>query len=297
MKTGFRLIFVFLVSIGVSNCGSYNKTPNRKMMKYSELSAPQAYTAAPQKESASDAFTPLNQSSVRARMVIKTADLRIEIQKYEESLSRIQQITGKYGGYIVTTRVQSDETDKKNGTVVIRIPSEQFQSVLQEIHKLAKKVEIEDVRGNDITEEYYDLEARLGNKLKAEKRYQDILEEAKTAKEILEIERALTDVREEIDRLTARKRYLNDQVAMSTIEINMHEPNPFTGSGSNGFWANVKNGFQNGLNGFASVTGLMITLIIALIPAVMIIALISIPVKNYWRRIKPKKGFFKRKKS
>jgi len=297
MKTGFRLIFAFLFSMLFMNCRSPGSRPQAlKTARYSELSTPQLYSAVPDKESAPDAFKPLNQSSVRARMVIKTAEVRIEIQKYEETLSRIQQITSKYGGYVVTTRVQADETDKKNGTVVIRIPSERFQSALKEIHNLARKVEVEDIRGNDITEEYYDLEARLENKRKAEKRYQDILEEAKTAKEILEIEKALTDVREEIDRFTARKRYLNDQVAMSTIEIYMHEPNPFTGSGSNGFWANVKNGFQNGLNGFASITGFMITLIIALIPAVVIIALIAIPIKKFWRRMKPKKGFFKRKK-
>jgi hypothetical protein len=72
----------------------------------------------------------------------------------------------------------------------------------------------------------------------------------------------------------------------------MHEQDSFTGSGGTGFWVNVKNGFENGLSGFASVTGFMITLMIALIPVVLTILLMVMLIKKYWRKLKPKKGFF-----
>jgi hypothetical protein len=58
----------------------------------------------------------------------------------------------------------------------------------------------------------------------------------KTSKDILEVEQALTNVREEIERMEGRKRFLEDQVSLSTINVNLHEPYPLMASGQYGFW-------------------------------------------------------------
>lgn len=92
------------------------------------------------------------------------------------------------------------------------------------------------------------------------------MKSTKSVKDILEVEQALTNVREEIERLEGRKRYLSDQAAMSTITINLHEPYPLMAQGSGSFMAQVKRGFERGVQGFAEVTSACITFVIAGLP-------------------------------
>ncbi|MGH7602135.1 MAG: DUF4349 domain-containing protein, partial [bacterium] len=134
------------------------------------------------------------------RMLIKTAALNCEVASYDAALVQIQNIAAQYGGYVVASNMHVSIEDVKSGTVTLRIEAKNFDTALQALKQLAKKLDSESVQGNDVTEEFYDLTARLENKRKAEKRYQEILASAKTTKDILEVEQALTNVREEIER-------------------------------------------------------------------------------------------------
>jgi hypothetical protein len=238
------------------------------------------------KEAASDQFAPAPVAASRpqSRMVIKTASLNVEISNYEEALAQIQKIAAQYGGYLISSTTQTLASNVKSGNVTIRIDARNFETALQELKKLAQKVEQESVQGSDVTEEFYDLTARLENKRKAEKRYQEILASAKTTKDILEVEQALTNVREEIERLEGRKRYLEDQIALSTITINLHEPYPLMASGQYGFLAKMRRGIENGVSGFSDVLSACLTFAIAGIPVFVLLFVLIWAVKRYRRK-------------
>jgi len=240
------------------------------------------------KQMASDqaAPTPIAESRSQSRMVIKTASLNIEISNYEETLAQIQKIVAQYGGYIISSTTQTLDNNVKSGNVTIRIDAKSFEPALQELKKLAPKVEQESVQGNDVTEEFYDLTARLENKRKAEKRYQEILASAKTTKDILEVEQALTNVREEIERMEGRKRYLEDQIALSTITVNLHEPYPLMASGQYGFLAKLRRGIENGVSGFSEVLSACITFVIAGIPVFVLLFIVIWAIRRYRRKSK-----------
>lgn len=240
------------------------------------------------KEAASDQFAPapIAASRPQSRMVIKTASLNVEISNYEEALAQIQKIAAQYGGYIIASTTQTLASNVKSGNVTIRIDAKNFEAALQELKKLAQKVEQEGVQGNDVTEEFYDLTARLENKRKAEKRYQEILAAAKTTKDILEVEQALTNVREEIERMEGRKRFLEDQVALSTITVNLHEPYPLMASGQYGFLAQMRRGIENGVSGFSEVLSACITFAIAGIPIFVLLFVLIWAFRRYRRKAK-----------
>jgi hypothetical protein len=243
-----------------------------------------AYFKAP----ASDQFAPAPIAEFRpqSRMVIKTASLNVEISNYEEALAQIQKIAAQYGGYLISSTTQTLANNVKSGSVTIRIDARNFETALQELKKLAQKVEQESVQGSDVTEEFYDLTARLENKRKAEKRYQEILASAKTAKDILEVEQALTNVREEIERMEGRKRYLEDQIALSTITINLHEPYPLLASGQYGFLAKMRRGIENGIAGFSDVLSACLTLAITGIPLFVLLFVLIWVFRKYRRKSK-----------
>ncbi len=221
-----------------------------------------------------------------SRMLIKTATLNCEVAKYDEALAQIQKIAAQYGGYVVSSVTQVGDGDVKSGNVTLRIDAKSFEAALQELKKLARKIEQESVQGNDVTEEFYDLTARLENKRKAEKRYQEILASAKNTKDILEVERALTNVREEIERMAGRKRYLEDQVALSTINVNLHEPFPLVSSGQYGFLAKMRRGVELGISGFSDVLSASLTFVIAGLPIFILLFILFWFIKRYRRKSK-----------
>jgi hypothetical protein len=218
------------------------------------------------------------------RMLIKTATLNCEVAKYDEALTQIQKIAAQYGGYVVASNMQVSVEDVKSGTATLRIEAKNFDAALQALKQIAKKLDSESLQGNDVTEEFYDLTARLENKRKAERRYQEILASAKTTKDILEVELALTNVREEIERMEGRKRYLEDQIALSTISVNLHEPYPLMASGRHGFLAQMRRGVENGVSGFSEVLSACITFAIAGIPIFVLLSVLIWAVKRYRRK-------------
>jgi len=259
-------------------CGARESGAPQGLMKYADTNPALEARASGGAESPSPAGS---ESVLRAgRMVIKTADLSIQVEKYDGTLEKIQQITNRNSGYVVASSASADDAGRKSGSVTLRVPSPKFNQTLDELKKTASKVESESIQGQDVTEEFYDLAARLDNKKRAETRFQEILQSAQNAKEILEVEQALAAVREEIDRLEARKRYVQDHVAMSTITVYLPEPVPFAGSGSTGFWARMARGFQRGVNGFADVIAFLITLIIASVPVLALAAVLVLLIRK-----------------
>lgn len=212
-------------------------------------------------------------SAIRARMVIKTAELGFEVESYDDATAQIQKWMEAWNGFVSHSTTEIPYENVKSGTWILRIPSDRFETALSELKKLASKLERESIGGQDVTEEFYDLEARLQNKLLEEKQVRDILKRAGTIHDVLEVQRELSTIRETIDRFEGRKKYLIDQAGLSTITVNLHERYPVAVSASGGFWATIGNGFREGFRGFANVLSGTITFLIAGIPVFVLLGL------------------------
>ncbi len=228
-------------------------------------------------------------SEIKNRMIIKNGDLTMEIEKYDECMVKLQKVTDSLGGFISDSKMDIPYSGVKRGNIEIRVPSDKFETAMIEFKNLAKKVEVEGVKGTDVSEEFFDLEARLVNKKKAEARMQEILKAAKNVREIMEVERELTGIREDIERFEGRKRYLADQASLSTIRVTMHEPYPVSVSSSGGFWATIGDGFVHGVKGFAVILSGTIAFLIAGIPVFALIFLIVYLIVRLVKRTRRKK--------
>jgi hypothetical protein len=274
-------LLVLLFLFGCDSRESQQQTLSPALMTYSHGGSEVA-----QAISVSSDVAHGSKQQPHSRMIIKTANLSIEVAEYNETFARIQTISERSGGFVVSSGVTSHDERQKAGTVSMRVPSKKFEETLSALKKLASKIENESISGNDVTEEFYDVAARLQNKEKAEKRFQEILRAAKSVKEILEVEQALTNVREEIERLTARKRFLADQVELSTISVSMHEPYPVIALGSDGFLSKVVKGFQLGVDRFGDAVSFIVAFFIMSLPFwVVAFVLLTVGLK-YYRRYK-----------
>lgn len=168
------------------------------------------------------------------RKIIKRAsvELGVERAKFASAVGEITHIAEWSGGYIqessvwTESRVGEPGTGSEKGVMaarfVLRVPQSQFQRVLDEIKKLGE-VEREQISGQDVTEEYVDVESRIKALRVQEARLLELLSQAKSIDEILRVESELAGVRSNLESLVRRLRYLENMVALSSIEVSLRE--------------------------------------------------------------------------
>lgn len=180
--------------------------------------------------------------------IIKTGYFTFETASVSDTYNQVKKSVETQKGYI-----QNDQStksyDRLTRTLTIRIPNTGFQPV---IDSLSKKVEVFDeqrVELEDVTEEFYDIEARTKAKKELETRYLQLLSKAGNIKDMLEIERQLATIREEIEAQEGRLKYLQNRVSYSTINLTFYEINESKNAPSNSFFARIGKGLKGGFNG------------------------------------------------
>ncbi len=220
--------------------------------------------------------------AIQERKVISTATLTIEVESVRDAINKITNITLENAGFISSSSISDIGGDRKNGYLTARVPQKNFCSTIEKISELGTEKHRQ-VSGQDVTEEFIDLGARLDNLKKQEIRLQEILKIANTVKDILEIEHELERVRGEIESLTGRLNFLNQSVEMSTISINVLEPTPFTGEG----WG-ISQALKDALRGFIESARGIIIFTGFIIPILVYLCVLVLLVLGIKRKILPK---------
>jgi hypothetical protein len=154
--------------------------------------------------------------------VIKTGDLTVQVAdgRMQAALSSVVDVARAHGGFVLSTTV--DEQGGRSGTVVIRVPAEGFEDALADARDVGEVVR-EQVSGEDVSQEFVDLDARLRNFEAQESVLLDLMAESSSVADTLRVQRELQDVQLEIERLRGRLRYLRDQTDLSTLTLRIRE--------------------------------------------------------------------------
>jgi hypothetical protein len=155
--------------------------------------------------------------------VIKTADLRVEVRRntLRDAVGEVTAVAGRHGGFVLSTQVSGARA--RSGILVIRVPAERFELALAEIRDLGTKVLGETVAGQDVSQEFIDLEARLRNWRAQEVVLLRLMDRAQSVTDTIRVQRELQQVQLEIETIRGRLRYLQDQTTMSTISVGLRE--------------------------------------------------------------------------
>jgi hypothetical protein len=212
------------------------------------------------------------------RKIIRNADLTIEVSSTTQAQQQVTSIAELNGGFVVTSEAkQRENTDPDKRTVdvklVVRIPSTQFNSALQEIEKLATNMPVRNVTGQDVTEEFIDLEARIKTQKALEVQFLEIMRQAHKVEDALEVQRQIAEVRTEIEKLEGRKRFLENRSSLSTITVNIQTPIPIVVSTS-GFRHTVREAASESVE---LATGMVLFLVRFLIVMTPIFLFVILP--------------------
>lgn len=270
MKTISTLLLLFV--LGCSNGNSNKDYAAGSSMEDIEMMAEPSIT---------QQLTP-SPSPQDEQKIIKTARLAFETKDVEATHKKILQLASQYKGL-----VQNDNSGKdynriyKNMTV--RIPTENFQQFIDGISEGVAYFDQKDISRQDVSEEFVDLEARLKAKRVLEERYLELLKKANKVQEMLQIERELSTIREEIEAKQGRLQYLQSQVSMSTVNIEFYKTTAETGI-TQSYGQKMKNALQGGWNGIS----VFFLGILYLWPLFLVAIIVVIILRIFLKKRKPK---------
>ena len=202
------------------------------------------------------------------RKIIRNAELSLEAENPEQAQQQITAIAELKGGFVVESQQSSSDiksTTRDTVTMTVRVPAEKFGESLEEIRKTASRIVVESVKGQDVTEEFIDIEAQLKAKKALEQQFMEIMKRANTVEDALSVQSQLADVRGEIERIEGRKRFLENQASLSTIRIRLQTAKVFAAS-SEGFGDRVADSFNRGFDIALNFVLGLVTLVIGALP-------------------------------
>lgn len=149
------------------------------------------------------------------RRVIRTGQLSVEVERFDDAARRLVAIAEGAGGFVADSSYAGDGSASR-GTFVLRVPAARFGEVLRQVEALGE-VRRRQISGQDVTEEFVDLEARIRNLERQEARLLAFMDRATKIPDLLAIESEVTRVRGEVERLTGRLRFLANKVDLATV--------------------------------------------------------------------------------
>lgn len=160
------------------------------------------------------------------RKVIKNADLSIVVTDPQKSMDAISAMAEELGGYVVGSNIYQsvygpNDTRIPAGNISIRIPSEKLEEVMDRVKKDAVEVTSESISGQDVTDQYVDLTSRLTAKQAAEKKLTEIMEAAEKTEDVMAVYQQLQQIQSDIEVLKGQIKFIDQSVAMSSININL----------------------------------------------------------------------------
>jgi len=267
--------FVAMAALSIALLAGCDRAQHAPMRSSAPPSPPPLAEPAPAGGAAPSRGPSLSPAAVAsARKIIRNAELALEVDEPAKVEQGAIEVTERLGGFVVSSEARRFEDSSGESTLsqvnmVLRVPSESFGAALGELRKLARLVSTDKVSAQDVTEEYMDLEAELRAKAALEAQFLDVLKQAKAVKDILEVQTHLAGVRTDIDKLEGRRRFLESQTALSTIQLRIDEHRPLVRSGASSFgqsfrdaWADMRNFSVALVNGGIRSLGFLIPLLV-----------------------------------
>ena len=300
MKSLSIILLVALLTLGGCTHYSDNRFESAKASKSSEQSKLDNQPTAGLINDATATPKQYNQASLKQaeqavplesgfdRKIIRDADLTIEVNSTTEAQQKVTSIAESNGGFVVTSEAkQKENSDPAKRTLdiklIIRVPSTQFNSALQQIEGLATNMPQRNVSGQDVTEEFIDIEARIKTQKALELQFLEIMKKANKVEDALEVQRQIADVRTEIEKLEGRKNFLANRSSLSTITVNIQTPTPIVVSAT-GFGRTVRDAVSDSLDLASGIVLFLVRFVIVTIPVFVFVILPLGLIALYFKR-------------
>jgi hypothetical protein len=219
------------------------------------------------------------------RKIVRTGTMALEVADISKSLADIAAVATQLNGYVVASGQHADTGSDPSGSISIRVPADKFDEAQQKLRALAVKVTYENSNSQDVTEQYMDLQAQLKNYQATEAQFLELLKKADNVKDILEVQREISNVRGNIERVKGRIQYLDRTSDMSLIDVSLRKSKPIGES----TWdvGGIFKGAVDGLIGFGKVLLAILIWVLVFSPVWIIVLVVIFIIRRKKSGAKP----------
>jgi hypothetical protein len=312
MKRGGRSILIaavslMLASMWLAGCSSSNSGGGSESMNSAsvepaaDMAMDTASVASSGESEAAQAEAPVEpgfgtsgdgssgaQAPQASRMLIYTANLTMEVEKYGDAYSSLQDLIHLTGGYIVGFSEETSQYEK-TGLFTIKVPANGFNGFLSKLEQIPSLSLNRSLKAQDVSEEYVDLESRLKAKQVVEQRLLSFMEKAVKTDDLVKFSNELAQVQEEIERMKGRMRYLEHNVAYSTVELRLYQKlegglNQLKQDEPPALSERMGKAVQTSFNVLVTVFEGLLIVLAGLLPVAIVGGLVGTPFYYLWKR-------------
>ncbi|PGV48812.1 DUF4349 domain-containing protein [Bacillus sp. AFS037270] len=286
--------FLMVMLFGMAGCSSAGENESAKMS--SDKGVMDSAQSGRSEKSLTSTELPKAEKSIDTakaqannQMVIYQAELELRVKNFEHTVQNLEEKAKKYGGYIAESSVTKDGTEQVSGSMKLRIPQAHFQEFLNDAEGQAAEVLQRNINGQDVTEEYVDLESRLKSKRAVEERLLSFMKNAAKTEDLLKISADLASVQEEIEVIEGRMKYLENQTSLSTVSITLYETKvvvPELEKDQLNTWEKTKKQFMYSTNLILAALSGVVVFILGNLPILIIFVLLGFLVYLYYNKKK-----------
>jgi uncharacterized lipoprotein YehR (DUF1307 family) len=222
------------------------------------------------------------------RKVIYRANLVMKVAEFAAAEEQLQSLIHLSGAYVLQFS-DSQSVNEVGATYVIKVPSQGFSSFLEQLQKI-KNLKLErKVEGSDVTEEFVDLEARLKAKQTVEERLLAFMDKATKSDDLVRFSNELGNVQQEIEQIKGRIRYLDQNVAFSTINLRLYQSSGIVPlddevNEEKGFAERISDALSGSTKALKQFGEGLLVVVAAVLPVLIVLSIIGIPVYYLVRR-------------
>lgn len=201
-----------------------------------------------------------------APRVVRSADLRVKVEKgaFPAAFDRVASLAAANGGFVTASSTASAE-EARSGELTVRVPADRFDVVRQALGGLGD-VESQSIRGEDVSGQLVDYEARLKSLQAQEEALRVLVGQAKDVGDVLQVQSTLFGVRQQIEQLQAQKANLEQATSLATIQVSLFEPGAAALSRPVDDEPSLARSFEQAVDGMVAVVGGMIVVVGYLVP-------------------------------
>lgn len=223
------------------------------------------------------------------KKLIYKANLSMEVADYGAAQTEVRNKVMLAGGYIIEFSESMTEYEK-GGTFVMKVPATGFSPFLDSLEKIKHEELQRNIQGQDVSEEYVDLESRLKAKQLMETQYIDFMKKATKPADLVQFANQLGEIQESIERIKGRMRYIDQNVSFSTVELRLYETEESlaaTKSKTQGpLGARASDALQGSMKALSVMFQWLVVILAAALPVLIIAAVVAVIVIWLRRKIR-----------
>ena len=209
--------------------------------------------------------------------IIYSASVNVETTEFDDALGKVDELVERCGGFVESSSLNGSNyysqargyAPTRSATYTLRIPSAHFNELMNSLSELGN-VPYSHTYSDNITAQYYDVDARLAVYRTQETRLLEMMEKAETISELIEIEDRLTELRYQIESLQAKLKNWDRQVNYSTISLTVSEVTVYTPQEEPGFFAELWESVKDGVYAAGELLKILVEALVTLLPLIVI---------------------------